>query len=201
NIRPMRGFHASILAAILVFSACKGGSPTSGVGGAGGGHAGATASFDLTADLTSQDHFYDVPYPSDLRLTATGTPDLTGLPYPSVLETIAGLQKVAMEHPGFPVVPVAYFRFDAPLPQLDASQVIAADKSSPILLVDVDPASKDRGALVPTVATTPPTDGWVLDNVLAIAHRPGFVLHPGRKHAFVVLRSLEHATGKPLGPP
>src|SRR5262249_1632655 len=104
-------------------------------------------------------------------------------------------------HPGFTTVPVAYFTFDGALPALDASDVVPADKSSPILLLDVDPASPDRGTLVPTVANTPPVDGWVPANMLAAAPRPGFVLHPGRKHAFVVMRSLKDAAGHPLGVP
>jgi hypothetical protein len=191
---------------VLVLAACKSaGTGTSsttsgsgGAGGAGGAVAAASASFDLTADLGSPDHFYDAPYPSDLRLTATGTPDLTGLPYPSFLTTIPGLVTAAMEHPGFPVVPVAYFRWSGPLRPLDASQVIAADKASTILLVDVDPASSDRGTLVPTVATTPPADGWVPDDILAIAQRPGFVLHPKRRYAFVVKKTLGDANGTPL---
>jgi hypothetical protein len=162
---------------------------------------GATAAFDFSADLTSIDHFYDFPYPSDLRLTAQGTPDLRGLPFPSFLQTMETLRKVAMEHPGFPVVPVAYFRFSAEIPALDAKQVILADKGSPILLVDVDPASDQNGSLVPTVATTPPPDGWVSDNVLAAAPRPGFVLHPRRKYAFVVMKSLKDRSGKALGAP
>ena len=198
NMPRMRAIHASVLAVALL-SACKGSG--SGTGGSGGGAAaGATAVFDLTADLTSPAHFFDAPYPSDLRLTAAGTPDLTGLLYPSFLQTIAGLQKVAMEHPGFPVVPVAYFHFDAALGNLDVTQVIPAAKTSPVLLVDVDPTSKDRGALFPTVATVPAADGWLPDgNVLAVAQRPGFVLHPTRKYAFVVLRSLKDGSGLPLG--
>ncbi len=161
-----------------------------------------TSVFDLTADLTSPDHFFDAPYPSDLRLTAAGTPDLTGLLYPSFLQTIAGLQKVAMEHPGFPVVPVAYFHFDGALGNLDVTQVIPAARTSPILLVDVDPTSSTRGALFPTVATVLAADGWVPDgNVLAVAQRPGFVLHPSRKYAFVVLAALKDGSGLPLGTP
>jgi hypothetical protein len=153
---------------------------------------------DLSADLTSQNHFYDFPYPSDLRLTAQGTPDLTGLPFPSFLEGIPPLITVAMDHPGFPVVPVAYFSFTNALATLDASKVIAATKTSSILLVDVDPSSDERGTLTPTVATTPPMDGWVPDNLLAVAQWPGFVLHGNRKYAFVVMKSLNDASGKPL---
>jgi hypothetical protein len=202
----MRRLPASLFAFVLL-AACGGGSSTgTGGGGSGGGGgmpnpSGAKAIFDLDANLASPDHFYDLPYPSDLRLTDKGTPDFTGLPYPSFLKTITPLQTVAMEHPGFPVVPVAYFRFDAALPMLDAATVIPADKTQPILLVDVDPASPDRGKLYPTVATTPPTDGWITDNMLSIAARPGIVLHPKRKYAFVVQTSLKDASGKALGVP
>ncbi|MFT3769562.1 MAG: hypothetical protein QM820_29350 [Minicystis sp.] len=207
----MRRVPALLFSSFLLVACGSGGNTaTGGAGGTGtgghGGHggqaaSGATAAFDLAADLSVPDHFYDFPYPSDLRLTKNGTPDLTGLPYPTFLKTIAPLQAAAMQHPGFPVVPVAYFRFTAPIPALDASKVIAADKASPILLVDVNPASSERGALTPVVATTPPVDGWITDNMLAVAPRPGFVLHPKRAYAFVVMKSLGDADGKPLASP
>ncbi len=128
--------------------------------GTGGQSAEGSAAFDFGADLQQPASFYDFPYPSDLRLTDKGTPDLTGLPFPNVLPSIPALVTAAMEHPGFPVVPVAYFRFSAPLPELDASAVIPADKASPILLVDVDPDSPSEARLTPMVATTPrPTTG------------------------------------------
>ena len=145
------------------------------------------ALFDLGADLHKPDSFYDQPYPSDLRLTAQGTPDLAGLPYPEVVTTFVGIRDTAMLHPGFPVIPVAYFKFSAPLAELDVKKVIPADKASPILLLDVDPASPDRGAFYPAVATLPPLDGYVPENLLAVGPRPGIVLHPGRKYAVVVI--------------
>jgi hypothetical protein len=209
----MRRTHASLFAATLLV-ACGGNSAstttssssaggTGATGGTGGnpGPSGAMVSFDLGADLDSQAHFYDFPYPSDLRLTKTGTPDLTGLPFPSFLTQMPSLVASAMEHPGFPVVPVAYFDFSAPLASLDSTQVIVADVTSPILLVDVDPASSQRGTLTPVVATTPPMDGWVTGNLLAVAARPGFVLYPDRKYAFVVMKALDDASGLPLTPP
>ena len=208
----MRRVPALLFSTILLAACGSGGtSGTGGHGGTGGtgtgGHGGeapnqgTTAAFDFMADLSSQDHFYDFPYPSDLRLTDKGTPDLAGLPFPNFLTSITSLRAAAMQHPGFPVVPVSYFRFSAALPALDASQVIAADKAAPILLVDVDPKSPERGSLTPVVATTPPVDGWVTDNMLAAAPRPGFVLHPKRAYAFVVRKSLGDAEGKPLGSP
>jgi hypothetical protein len=203
----MRFLPALLLPAALLAACGNGNNGTggsggsAGSGGSGGQGAGTTAAFDLGADLGAQAHFYDFPYPSDLRLTDKGTPDLAGLPYPNTLQSIGPLLAAAMEHPGFPVVPVAYFRFSAPLPALDASAVIPADKASPILLVDVDPMSPQRGALTPVVATTPPTDGWVTDDMLAAAPRPGFVLHPKREYAFVVMKGLNDAAGAPLAVP
>ncbi|HZO13992.1 MAG TPA: hypothetical protein VFB62_12060, partial [Polyangiaceae bacterium] len=68
---------------------------------------GTSAVFDLNADLGAA--FYDLPYPSDLRLSASGGPDLTGMPVSAGLaETMLG---AAQDRPGFPMIPAAYFRF------------------------------------------------------------------------------------------
>ena len=162
---------------------------------------GTLLSFDLSANLAIQSSFYDLPYPSDLRLNAKGGPDLTGFPFPGTYEVFDGIRKVAMDQQGFPVIPVAYFKVSADLPALDADQVIPADKTSPILLIDVDEASSERGKLFPVVATTPPKDNYVRVTLLATAPRPGIVLHPKRKYAFVVLKSLKDGAGKELGVP
>lgn len=162
---------------------------------------GTLISFDLAANLAKQSSFYDLPYPSDLRLNEKGGPDLTGFPFPGLYEVFDGVRKVAMDEKGFPVIPVAYFKLSADLPALDAEQVIAADKASPILLIDVDETSSERGKLFPVVATAPPMDTYVRVTLLATAPRPGIVLHPKRKYAFVVQRSLKDAQGKALGVP
>jgi hypothetical protein len=160
---------------------------------------GTMAVFDLGADLTTA--FFDLPMPSDLRLTGTGGPDYTGFPNENDLPLIEGVRRAAMDRKGFPVIPVAHFRFTGPLPAQDAGAVIAADVASPLLLVDVDPTSDERGRLFPTVATTPEVDIYTPENLLAVAPRPGFVLEPGRKYAFVVRRSLGDAGGKELDVP
>ncbi|MFO0760472.1 MAG: hypothetical protein U0359_28585 [Byssovorax sp.] len=177
------------------------GSSTPAPPGDGGTESGTVASFDFAADLSQPASFYDQPYPSDLRLTAKGTPDLAGIPYPTVVATFPGIRDTAMLHPGFPVIPVAYFKFSAPLADLDVKAVIPADKASPIFLVDIDPASPDKGALYPTVATLPPVDDYVPENLLAVAPRPGIVLHAGRKYAVVVMKALKDKSGKPLSAP
>src|SRR5262249_4537263 len=109
------------------------------------------------------------------------------------------LRDAAMDDAAFPVVPVAYFKFTAPIGARDPEKTIAADTKSPVLLLDVDPASDERGKLIPTVAATPEVDDYVPKNVLAVAARPGFVLHPKRTYAFVVQRSLGDKGGARLG--
>jgi hypothetical protein len=166
-----------------------------------GGHGGAASTelvFDLGADVTQQDHFYDQPFPSDARLNAKGGPDLAGLPFNSLFTSFDQLRKVASEHKGIPVVPVAYFKFTGPVAAQDFEKVIPADKMSPVVLIDIDDASDEKGRIFPTIAATPETDAYVPDNLLAVGVRPGFVLKPNRKYAFAVMRSLGDASGKPL---
>jgi hypothetical protein len=156
------------------------------------------AVFDTSADLTSPAHFFDFPYPSDSRLKADGTPELSGFPNPTASAVLGGLLAIAGQRRGFPVVPVAYFRFSAPVAAQDVTKTLPAAPATPILLLDVDPMSPERGTLFPTVASTLASDGYVPANVLAVAARPGIVLKPNRKYAFIVQRGLNDATGRPL---
>lgn len=160
--------------------------------------AGAQVDFDLHADLTTTDGFFRAPWPSDLRLSAEGTPDLRGFPNPLDIVLVSGLVTAGEQRHGFPQISVAQFHFSAPVATQDWTKVIAADKTSPILLIDVDEASPERGRLIPTVATTPLGDRYIPENMLSIAPRPGFILHEKRKYAFVVRASLGDATGAPL---
>ena len=162
---------------------------------------GTSVVFELDADVTTPEAFYDLPYPSDLRLGAGGGPDLRGFPNPEGREILANLLTTAQDRPGFPVVPVAYFRFDGALPDLDVTETIASDASSPILMLDVDPGSPDRGTLYPAVATLPLVDQYTTENLLAVGPLPGIVLHPDRRYAVLVRRSLLDAAGQPLGVP
>jgi len=160
-----------------------------------------TCVFDFSADLTSQDSFWSMPYPSDLRLNPDGTPDLRGFPTNLQKPILEGLRATAMQRVGFPQMPSAYFQFTAPLAPQDPTVVIPASTSSPILLVDVDANSPDRGKLFPVVAATPAADRYLLDNTLEIAPLVGVVLHHSRMYAFVVMRSLGDANHAPLGAP
>lgn len=162
--------------------------------------AGVQALFNIEADLGTQEAFFDFPYPSNLRLQG-GSPDVRGWPNPRNLSLVEGLRALAAERKGFPVLPAAYFRFDAPLAERSPEQVIPPGKDSPVMLVDIDATSPEQGRLFPMVASTLPPDGYTPENTLAVAPRPGFVLAPNRTYAFVLLRSLNDATGAPLGVP
>lgn len=186
-LRPISIFLVTVLAA-----ACSSSS-------SGAGASGTTASFDIEADFTSPDHFYDFPYPSDLRLSPTGGPIASGFPNPGSNELVGGLLKIVGDRAGFPVISVAYFQFSAPIPAEDPDTTIAADPSSPILLVDVDPSSNERGKLFPTVAVNMPMDNYTGANVLGVAPRPGIVMKPKRQYAFVVRRELKDQNGALLG--
>lgn len=154
--------------------------------------------FQLDADFADEARFWDFPYPSDLRLV-NGSPISSGFPNPLGKKLVENMRSAAGGRKGFPVVPTGYFHFDAPLAKRAPSAVIAADPKSPIFLVDVDPASPDRGKLTPLVAGTLGTDDYVPTNALGVAPRPGFILHGKRKYAYVVRRDLGDEKGKPLG--
>jgi hypothetical protein len=165
-----------------------------GSGGSGSGARPTTAVFDPTADVHAPEHFFDMPYPLDARRTATGAPDLAGLPNPIGSAVVEGLRAVAMDRGGFPQMPTVYFRFDGAVATQDPSSVVRPDGAAPILFMDLDAA----GALVPLVAQTLESDAYVPDGVLAVAPRPGWVLTPKHAHAVVVLKRLGDASGQPL---
>lgn len=185
----------------LLFSAVagQGCSSSSSSSPGSGAPTGAVVMFDARADFASDGHFFDFPWPSDTRLSAQGTPDLRGIPNAIMSQVFEGLRTAAQQRAGYPVVPVAWFRFTADPAPRKSTDTIAADPSQPILLVDVDPASKTLGKLLPTIAETLTPDSYVPESVLAVAERPGIVLEPKHEYAFVVMTSANDANGKALG--
>ena len=159
---------------------------------------GAQLVFELDHALTTPAQFFDAPWPSDLRVDGAGHPIVDGWPTRDS-SLFGGLRDIAKERRGFPVLPVAYFRFTSPSARAASTRSCRRRRRREILLVDVDPASPERGRLFPTVARTMVADDYLPDNVLAVAPRPGFVLAPARSYAFVVMRTAGDAAGKPLG--
>lgn len=148
-----------------------------------------TVAFELDAPLAGPT-FWDLPFPSDLRLTAEGRPDLAGFPNRRDLPIVADLLSVARERAGFPVMPIAWFRFTGAPPQRALADVLAADPAADALLLDVDPMSDERGALHAIVAQTLDTDDFSGSGLVALAPRPGVVLRPGTRYAYVLRRGF-----------
>ena len=148
-----------------------------------------TSRFDPDASFAAENEFFAFPYPSDLRLTAEGTPDVASFPDQDI-PLLKGLKLGAGQRKGFPMVPVGYFAFTHKLAPRDPDTLIPGAAASPILLVDVDPASAERGKTYPVVAQTMNKDPYMPENLLAIAARPGIILPPLRKMAFVVTKAI-----------
>ena len=168
-------------------------------GGSDGSVKPSSVVFDLTADTTKPATFYSFPFPSDLRLNSAGAPDYSGFPLVATNNVLSPMVPVASARKGFSTLAVAYFQFTGPMGTLDPTAIIPAGKASTIQLLDVDPASPDRGTFFPTVAGTPPADPYTAANMVTVAARPGFVLFPNRKYAFVVRREQNDGNGVLLG--
>lgn len=148
-----------------------------------------TVAFELDAALAGET-YWDLPFPSDLRLTTEGRPDLEGFPNPRALPVLEDLRSVARERVGFPTLPIAWFRFTGEPPQRSLADTIAAVPEADALLVDIDPMSDERGALHAIVAQTLAPDDFTATGLVALAPRPGIVLRANTRYAFVLRRSF-----------
>lgn len=143
-----------------------------------------TAYFDLEVELAGKETYWDLPFPSDLRIV-DGIPDLAGFPNPRNVPILNALLLVANERRGWPVMPTAFVRFTAPVPARTITDVIAASDET-VMLVDIDPASPEVGARFPIVAQTLAEDPYVASDVVAFAPRPGIVLRASTRYAYVI---------------
>jgi hypothetical protein len=154
----------------------------------GGSDPAPTALFDLAAPVDTAETYWDLPFPSDLRLAASGAPDIAAFPNPRNTPILQSLLTSIDARRGWSTMPVAYFRFSAAIPAYDLDTVIDPASDHPAaLLIDIDPASEEFGQRFPLVARTLTTDRYVPANVVALAPRPGLVLKASTKYA-VVLR-------------
>ena len=146
-----------------------------------------TALFDLDAPVDTAETYWDLPFPSDLRLAASGAPDTTGFPNPREVPILEGLLSSIDVRRGWSTMPVVYFRFGAAIPTYEPSTVIDPASEHPAaLLIDIDPASPEFGRRFPLVAKTLSEDRYVTSNVVALAPRPGIVLKAATKYAMVI---------------
>ncbi|HEY4060188.1 MAG TPA: hypothetical protein VGM39_26420 [Kofleriaceae bacterium] len=170
-----------LLAVMLLVAACGGDDDSSSPK--------KTVYFDLDGPLDGAaeggNTYWNLPFPSDLRLTADGGPDLAAYPNPRHAPILITLLQSAADRKGWPTMPVAYVRFTDAIPEHALSDVIAAD-SADVALIDIDPSSPEKGTRYPIIATTLPVDPFVSRNLVALAPRPGIVLRAKTTYAYVI---------------
>ncbi len=151
--------------------------------------------FDLDHAISDASTFWNLPFPSDLRLDANGAPDMTGFPDKHQVAILESLLSAVPERRGWPVMSAAYVRFTAAVPPHGVTDVLT---DGSIVLLDIDPTSAELGTQQPLVVQTLATDDYAASNLVAIAPRPGVVLRPATKYAYVV-RSAFAPGFKPPG--
>ncbi|MFO0616101.1 MAG: hypothetical protein U0414_26135 [Polyangiaceae bacterium] len=148
--------------------------------------------------------FYGSPFPSDARLRADGTVDLSTFPRPAFPNLVTTVVDMVDGHArGFGTTSSIYFALSAPLgkeaklPDFAAS--VAA--TSPVQLIDADPGSASFGERVPITVNFVADGGpYGAPNLVGIVPLQGLPLHPKTLYAALLTSDLVDASGKPLAP-
>ncbi len=159
-----------------------------------------TAPAALFALPGTGEEFYALPYPNDLHRRDNRL-DLSGFPVGSL---IADRYRAAAEElDGFGLNSPLFARFDdvvdpASLPLSAQDSVLGA---ASVYVVDVDPASPDRGKRAPMIAQfRADAGGTIGPNSLAVRPYPGFPLREGTTYALVITRrvqTIDHVAFEP----
>jgi hypothetical protein len=152
----------------------------------------------------SDTHFYDHPWPSDLRRDPDGTIHVAGFYNPHLvplLDTYVAETQGLL--PGFSPTAAMYLRFTgdidpSKLPVDPPHSVLA---TSSVQLVNVDPKSPEHGKrhMLETFWQQPAGVYWLADT-LAVRPALGYPLLPSTKYALVVTTAIEAADGSAITP-
>lgn len=144
--------------------------------------------------------FYDLPFPNDLRRHADGRLDLALFPANSLL--VEEFRAAAETLDGFGLNAAMFARFDGALDptSLPDPRASLADDAS-VYLVDVDPASPERGQRIPLVTRFRAEGTQTLGgNHLVARPYPGFPLSEGTTYALVITTRVRGGNGDPVLP-
>jgi len=146
---------------------------------------------ELVLDATGAGAFFEAPFPADARLSASGSAVFSGLANPRNLWFVDTVYGLADETPGYSPSGTIYLPFDAPIQAPAADPQAGLDPASPVLLVNVDPASPNRLTRHPFFAgLTQQADAYRPANLLQLQPVPGLPLDPNTTYAAIVLRGL-----------
>jgi hypothetical protein len=156
-------------------------------------------------DEITDAHFFDHPFPSDIRRDPDGSVHLSGMLNPTLNITVQGyedLTKGLLD--GFSPAAAAYFLFDADIDQstLPQSPTDALGAQSAIQLIDIDPSSPEHGQrkLVEWYFRTSEGGLYWMPDTLAIAPAHGYPLRPKTRYALVVTRAVKSFDDGPVLP-
>jgi hypothetical protein len=200
---------ASVVAALPVLGPACSSSSASGAPASDAGAEGATSTQALWIAPTSlsqlaDTHFYDHPWPSDLRRAADGTVVFTGFYNPRLVPLITQVVgQLGGLLDGFSPAAAMYLRFtgDIDPSTLPVDPPHSVVTSSTVQLVDVDPASAEHGKRRLLETFWQKADGvyWVADT-LAVRPALGYPLLPKTKYALVVTSGVKALDGKVITP-
>ncbi|MEZ4312026.1 MAG: hypothetical protein R3F14_28705 [Polyangiaceae bacterium] len=149
----------------------------------------------------SEEHFFDHPWPSDLRKEG-GKVRFEGYYNPKAVPIVGQyIESMKGVLDGFSPAAAGFLRFTGPVSpdSLPADPKASLDPLSSVQLIDVDPASPERGQrkLVSVMFRAEEGVYW-LPNTLAVMPAPGFPLRPHTRYAIVVTDALRAADGSPM---
>lgn len=149
-------------------------------------------------------HYYDHPWPSDLRRDPSGAVVFAGLYNPfgeQILQTYE--DAVAGGIHGFSTVANGYLRFTTDLDPttLPTSPPDTLDPNATVQLIDVDPQSPEHGQrkLAQVYWRNDAGDYWQPDT-LVVGPALGYPLRPNTRYAIVVTSGVKGAGGESLSP-
>lgn len=189
--------------AIVTGGAC---SSSSGTSTTPSGSIGTQALWVAPASLTqlSDTHFYDHPWPSDVRRDPDGTIHVAGFYNPHLvplLDTYISETKGLLA--GFSPTAAMYLRFtgDIDPSTLPADPPHSVTATSSVQLVNVDPKSPDHGKHHMLETFWQQAEGvyWLADT-LAVRPALGYPLLPNTKYALVVTTAVKAADGSAITP-
>jgi hypothetical protein len=161
------------------------------------------AACETTPNMTpGRNGFLGMPWPNDIRKTPAGTIDLRGFPgsWNAILDTI--LSRGAAVTEGFGTNSGVLFQMTGPVQaaSLPGPQESTAS-DSPAMLVDIDPASPERGGRIPLRVGFRATATLLRPfNVLTLLPYPGFVLRERTTYAAILFDGLRGPAARPLRP-
>ena len=155
-------------------------------------------------DALSGEHFFDHPWPSDLRRDSDGSIHYAGFINPNrsaVVTQYVASTKGLLD--GFSPAAAGYLRFtgDIDPKTLPASPPDTVASGATLALVDIDASSPERGKrrLVQWFWQKSAGVYWVKDT-LAVSPALGYPLLPKTRYAYVVTKGVKDEKGLPIQP-